>query len=174
MENIIGFALCIVAALSSKNRELPVIICCYYAAYFLLGSQYIDVLPGNIQHIFNSVDLYLTYTMISGCVIAACVFFAMIGAKKAYWLIGYGVITFIFLLADAFQAVAEAAGGYNWMLLTHSFLQGFAVPLDLLFAWCGADNAVTRKLFGDMRDNVSVDTHHGFFVDHGNDKVTKA
>jgi len=148
MENMIGFALCLAAAIVSRRRAMPVIICCYYAAYFFLASGYVEsTIDAGIQVSSNVDALYSMYIALGSAVVASCVVCSFLHIGRPHALILYGMVTVIYMITDAMMLITPS----SFAVTIHSLFQEFAVIIDVLFAWLGADNGLSSRAFGYIR-----------------------
>jgi hypothetical protein len=145
MENL--FAMVAISAailLSKKHRTLPIIILAYYAAYVFAQSSYSGFNGAYLEIVKDTFNRLSLWHLLSCCIELLIIIALCINCKSYPRLtIAYAVLVGTSLTCNGVQAISMTFES-NWFIGAYTIRQQIAIPLDILFAWMGSDNVVSK------------------------------
>jgi len=142
LENLIFLTLILLLTFSAKNKDIGVLVSCYYAAYILLDLSYFGFSSDVLNIGFTSSSLwYLTCMALTVVIFIASLTLFISGNNVAGLYAAWLLLT---LTLDGVSSIFQMAET-NSLLIVYNVIQNISVCVDLFVVFIGMDHIIKRK-----------------------------
>jgi len=142
LENFIFLTLILLLTFSAKDKNMGVLVSCYYALYICLELSYFGFVSDWYVSSFNSfaVWYFIQFSLTLIIFIASLTLF--IGGNNSAGL--YAAWLLIAMFLDGLSSIFQLAET-NALLIVYNVIQNISVYVDLFVVFIGMDHIIKRK-----------------------------
>jgi len=141
-QNIIFLVLIVSLTLTAKNKNIGVLVSCYYAFYICMDLSYFGVLENYTMLTFDKFAVFYLMCFALTLIVFIVSLILFVGGNNAAGL--YAAWLLVAMFFDGLSSIFQLAET-NALLIVYNVIQNISVYVDLFVVFIGMDHIIKRK-----------------------------
>jgi len=142
LENLIALSIILLLTFSAKNKDIGVIVSCYYAVYICMELSYFGFVDDWYFTTFKGFTVWYLICMAITIIVFIVSLTLFIGGNNTAGL--YALWLLLSLTLDGVSSIFQMAET-NSLLIVYNVIQNISVCIDLFVVFIGMDHIIKRK-----------------------------